>query len=315
MPAKAPKGKSNYTPQASASGGWFPPPPFPPFPGGKAPMSEFSGVPFVAGALYGIRAFDVSPEGTLHSPSATFDWGPDINIAICNRETGLYNRMIISRHKIASGDCTCGFYAYFQTKYDAYWIPGRARAIIKATGTITYGSRGFRCEKARIVAIAFDETVTDTPQRSKSAPPRRAPFWDLRKPPKPAKNRPLTLSEKIKLLYPNAKFFTTEAEAVKAFPLTPPSTPESDGKGVTQIFLMGGRAHGYTIDTSRAWEKSFVVIETEEEEARAFWIQTEKGKDPLSNIRIGIVRSFYSRDHFDPAMGYWVFKWTHDQQR
>lgn len=64
------------------------------------------------------------------------------------------------RHEVADPDCTCGFYAYTDATslYENSISAGYMAAvfgIIKAHGYVTQGPRGFRAEKAEIVALTY----------------------------------------------------------------------------------------------------------------------------------------------------------------
>lgn len=128
-------------------------------------MSEFSDKPFIAGTLRGLRAFDVSYSGTLSSIYFRYIWNANINSAACNIATKIKT---ICPHDNWMG-CTCGFYAYTTGRNDLFKLcdpdncyttmsshSRRIGAIIEGWGSVIVGDRGFRAEKARIVAIIFN---------------------------------------------------------------------------------------------------------------------------------------------------------------
>lgn len=57
-------------------------------------------------------------------------------------------------------DCTCGFYAYFDPAANEYASPQRVTGVIEGFGETWIGTRGFRCQKSRIVAVALPEQDT-----------------------------------------------------------------------------------------------------------------------------------------------------------
>lgn len=128
-------------------------------------MSEpYDGRQFVAGSVYGIRTFKVDQDGTLRSPVRdNFTWSAEENLAECNYRH-YHNEYTIDprtgrrkfiEHRPGMKDCHCGFYSYFSRHWDEYWQPGRVRAIIEGYGICSVGSRGFRSEKAKVVALVL----------------------------------------------------------------------------------------------------------------------------------------------------------------
>jgi len=49
-------------------------------------------------------------------------------------------------------DCRCGFYGYYEGSNDFY-EPGMVSGVVEGYGETLIGTRGFRCSKARIVAL------------------------------------------------------------------------------------------------------------------------------------------------------------------
>lgn len=150
-------------------------------------MTDFSDRPFVAGSLVGLRAFAVDRLGRLTGPSFGGVFRPGENVAQCGgsnatlaaihqatrdvaravaRFTVTYNGQAYPAslsgppsepstpkpHVTAGVDCACGYYAYFDGT-NTYAQPDRVAAIIEGYGVCTVGDRGFRAEKARLLAI------------------------------------------------------------------------------------------------------------------------------------------------------------------
>lgn len=121
-------------------------------------MSTFDNVEFAAGAMTGRRAFNLDQSGFLRGPVFPAAFGPGDNTAKCHAGSyGLTPMLTRSNgavdHKPGSKKCACGFYAYYdatQSEYDQY---SHVVAVIEGFGRVTIGDRGFRCEKARVVAV------------------------------------------------------------------------------------------------------------------------------------------------------------------
>lgn len=110
-------------------------------------MGEFDGPPLVAGTIHGFRHYIVSDNWVLRSPVKNTRWWPEENLATCRVGWGKW-------HHVAVQDCMCGFYAYRYPWYGpGYMGADKAFAVIEAYGHVSIGSRGFRAEKARIVAL------------------------------------------------------------------------------------------------------------------------------------------------------------------
>ena len=119
-------------------------------------MSDFSDRPLVAGVLVGQRGFRVDRDGRLrgivYRDPITSGW----------TEATCHARQHRGRPGVATVDCECGFYAYFDDSND--YVTGKRRwrdsrscamvgAIIEGAGVATVGDRGFRASRARLVAI------------------------------------------------------------------------------------------------------------------------------------------------------------------
>lgn len=140
-------------------------------------MSDFSDRPFVAGSLIGLRAFKPDELGRLHGPSFGGVFKPGENVAECSqsgRSMRRFQRDLAeavralegkpgnpqikgpraSDHTVAGVDCSCGFYAYFDGGND-YARSGTVSALVEGYGVCTVGHRGFRAEKARLVALVL----------------------------------------------------------------------------------------------------------------------------------------------------------------
>lgn len=85
--------------------------------------------------------------------SATVDvaWSPGTNIADCRDSY----RTQHFRHSAPQIDCTCGFYAVYEPHHIPHYNGCEIYAVIEASGKIVLGTRGFRAQKARIVAATL----------------------------------------------------------------------------------------------------------------------------------------------------------------
>lgn len=148
---------------------------------------EFSIRPFAAGSVVGLRSFAVTPDYQLSAVTRRVSWIPGQNMARCLR---VWWRPPDS-HRVGVVGCSCGFYAYFDGTNDyANMIVGvSVTGIVEGYGLVTVGSRGFRAEKARIVALVEPSTFDFAPVREN---------------------------------YPDVPVYATEAEALAAHPLTKP---------------------------------------------------------------------------------------------
>ena len=151
-------------------------------------MSEFSDRPLVAGSLIGTRSFRVDKLGRLTGVTHREVWKPGVNTAECRKGMGLTWNMgglVIpgtihhyltggqlhvsggfpdvkaepepteaeTAHQVASLGCACGFYAYTDNEANPHHEDGNVLAVVEASGVATVGTRGFRAEKAEIVAF------------------------------------------------------------------------------------------------------------------------------------------------------------------
>lgn len=126
-------------------------------------MSDFSDRPLYAGAITGLRAFTVDNLGRLRAPQRGTIFTPGENVAKCRLTEAeilygaLHRRRACVPHRVASVDCSCGFYAYTDGRNDFHHprTSASVEAVIEGYGTATVGTRGFRAEKARLVALVL----------------------------------------------------------------------------------------------------------------------------------------------------------------
>lgn len=147
---------------------------------------------FAVGVVRGVRSFNVDKLGRLRGISYSQIWVPGENEAECRAQAvdlyqatqqrlsyyfdsinvngGVYvptQRWITGTNEAEAresskahslSDCKHGFYAYYDGSND-YRDADRVSAVIEGYGETVIGTRGFRCMKARIVALQIPETV------------------------------------------------------------------------------------------------------------------------------------------------------------
>jgi hypothetical protein len=108
------------------------------------------------------------------------DWAAGENVGVCGkgyparvartvravaRAYGLGSSLSLSyeppdepAHEAAAPDCTCGFYAFWRPEplpvFEQYPVVG----VIEGYGRTVIGTRGFRCQKARILGLHIVRT-------------------------------------------------------------------------------------------------------------------------------------------------------------
>lgn len=149
-------------------------------------MKAFDGRPLIVGTIRGVRSWTINSDGRLWPRiyCAGGAWGPEENTAICHHPSmkaataaiaqGLTHRYIhlqrfidrVPTHRVAGLDCECGFYAFFDGSNEYHSEPDTLAGIIEGHGTVTAGTKGFRAEKAKIVALV-DAGLAPTSVRSR----------------------------------------------------------------------------------------------------------------------------------------------------
>jgi hypothetical protein len=167
---------------------------------------EFGGPALVLGSVRGRRSFGATADGRLTGVFHTQVWHPGENLARCRHDGGVVERRpdgrIVVRTPSAReigaehglGGCTCGFYAYYSQ--DPYATTRRLSGVVEGYGRVVLGAAGFRCEKARILALLLpdDRAAVDRAQ------------LDL---------------ARIRAAYPDVQFFAHKEDMLAACPPTP----------------------------------------------------------------------------------------------
>lgn len=199
--------------------------------------SDFSQRPFVAGSLLGLRSFAVGPKGHLTGVVQKYPYKADENVAMCVRGDRVLNKMLMhlegpvgqrareaeEAHELLGLDCSCGFYAYF-TGIDPYSTAAsvmfgstsRVTGVIEGYGRTVVGSKGFRAEKARLVALVFG---LEAKERLRNAHPILRLIHGQRALPFPSHAE----WTQIEGHYPDVPLYASVEEALAAHPLTVPN--------------------------------------------------------------------------------------------
>lgn len=150
-------------------------------------IDGFGGTPpLVIEPLYGIRRWLVYGDylAPLTSVAPQHGWRGGENVAV---HMGNDDFCIGLVHP----NCRCGFYAHYRADEERDEYQWSVEGVIRGYGLATLGTKGFRCERAEIVAVSREEG------------PLRRPLPD-----------PFASS------YPGVAVFDTAAEMLTAFPLS-----------------------------------------------------------------------------------------------
>jgi hypothetical protein len=133
-------------------------------------MSQISGMcggedgrPLVAGSLRGYRTWRLQRRGSsargdslpLTSVTRRVVWGPSLT-ASCTPEAmahpGQGPAILIGDHAAPAAGCRCGIYGWYDPN-DTGMLRAGVFGVVEASGLVVMGERGFRAERARIVAV------------------------------------------------------------------------------------------------------------------------------------------------------------------
>ncbi len=126
-------------------------------------------------------------------------------------------------------DCGCGFWAYWDFNPHEFHLGEKpVVGVIEGYGKTIIGKRGFRCEKARIVALhCAYEYVREIPGGAKKpAPATGQPGWQSVFSADYEQNTPGAIARlaqdetELEVSYPSAKVFSTLDAMLKSFPPT-----------------------------------------------------------------------------------------------
>ena len=188
------------------------------------PQGEYSGddVTLVPGFLRGFRAWGLGFQ--FNVPTLTgvvqtgYPWQPGLNEGDClvkrSHAMGLTNASC--GHPTPSPNCACGLYARFVDDQHRYI---GVKGIVKATGNVILGTKGFRAQYAQIEAFYVDGSVREYLDAARGNSSRLfglglQPFSNI---PSWARCTPMELLELFASDY-GVKIYDSAAAAREAFP-------------------------------------------------------------------------------------------------
>lgn len=118
--------------------------------------------------VVGYRVWLASDESLVSAGFGDMEWQPGTNEASCDgydRSADLFlsrkPRLGVDPHPAPDPGCGCGFYAYHDVPpHDGRTIAG----AVAAWGRIQVHHRGFRAEKAQIIALAIPDAAANDPE-------------------------------------------------------------------------------------------------------------------------------------------------------
>lgn len=123
----------------------------------------FDGYELMLGATRGIRQFTITYDGFLTGVIHHTPYRPGESVAACWRNAVFHEEIYKKPHTMAT--CACGFYAYYSEENRMYADFG-VTGIIEGYGKTVVGTKGFRSEKARVVALVLPDTYQSTGWRA-----------------------------------------------------------------------------------------------------------------------------------------------------
>jgi hypothetical protein len=120
-----------------------------------------------AGAEPSARAIWPVPEPLLLTGVRDHPWRPGVNEAACRNNTA--HEPPVEADPDTGLACGCGFWAYWGLDDHAWDIKLPVFGVVEGTGRVVTGTKGFRCQKARILALTLGFTVEDGPEKMADA--------------------------------------------------------------------------------------------------------------------------------------------------
>jgi len=145
-------------------------------------MDGFDGAPLVAGTASGFRWWTMrAPQLHLDPGSAEWEpgllrgvkdfWQPGVNQARCQASAGSMH----GYDEVPHDDCGCGFWAYWEIQQHDMGMASTLPVVgvVRASGQVIMGPRGFRAQKAEIAALVLPFRIEpDLPAAPEPAVPR-----------------------------------------------------------------------------------------------------------------------------------------------
>ncbi len=113
-------------------------------------MDAYSGFEPQVGEIRAVRTFRIGPAGMLFPLFSDQAWSEGVNTAHCRLPPPPDG----PAHTAPDPDCSCGYYAYgSDPAASEYPHAQHVLAIVSCWGRVVAGTRGIRCEHARVEAI------------------------------------------------------------------------------------------------------------------------------------------------------------------
>jgi hypothetical protein len=113
-------------------------------------MDAYSGFEPQVGEIRAVRTFRIGPGGLLYPLFSDQSWNEGANTAYCR----LPPPPDAPAHDAPDPDCSCGFYAYgSDPAASEYPHAQHVLAVVACWGRVVAGTRGIRCQNARVEAI------------------------------------------------------------------------------------------------------------------------------------------------------------------
>lgn len=198
----------------------------------RAGMAGFDGrgsadFDLAPGRVLGLRQWSVPPPDLSGNPLAT-SWNPQyiagaagrrwtnsVFEARCNSDPAHRPPVDVDNTGAA---CGCGCWAYFSPSVMSDWCPCGYLAltgIIEGTGRVLIGEKGFRCQRARIVALTLSSLIRPVVR----GPREQVTEQELAQAQQTADAWMAVIGDRIGLLFPDARMFATGKGMLAAFPL------------------------------------------------------------------------------------------------
>lgn len=150
---------------------------------------QFDSLGLVPGVVRGTRSFRIDETGQLTGVVYTQVWSAGVNDAECRVSPHLIifyfgggtrgETPVAPPEGHGMDKCRHGLYGYHEGSND-YHQPGYVSAVVEGWGEVMLGTRGFRCSKARILALCVSEVRLTHKDRTLLVRDRYAgiPFFD-----------------------------------------------------------------------------------------------------------------------------------------
>lgn len=159
------------------------------------PLGDFEAI--MAGSAPEVKALTFSGSLPLLRGVTGMSWRPGIMKAVCNNYPG-YHKPPVEYDPRDDGVCGCGFWAYWGVEEYQWHNRYQVYGIVEGTGRVVIGTKGFRAEQARIIALVPAFTIEASAPSAELAQARqRADAWMA------------VIMDLLGCMYPDARVFAT----------------------------------------------------------------------------------------------------------